>query len=293
MNSFNADLKASFKYVKALFKWIILALCVGLVGGTGPESTLMYYKELNTRIDDATGGKNMPEILIESVNFRKAWNLVSSSQYKELADYLSEKVVSLANSGAEVIALTAGTMHIVFDEIEKNTKVSLISIPKAVCEEVIKKGYKRVGLLGTIFTMEQDFMKKDFLQAGIDVISMLGGLVLVLGHALQFAHVGVAVQDPAKLGMAADVALAVDDVLLGIQAAGHVGGGNLQAALAQLSGILADGDGVHIHHAVDAVVLILQKGKVPQRADIVAQRQGAGGLNAGEHYFLCCCIVVH
>ena len=143
---------------------------IGLVGGTGPESTLMYYKELNTRIDDATGGKNMPEISIESVNFRKAWNLVSSSQYKELADYLSEKVVSLANSGAEVIALTAGTMHIVFDEIEKNTKVSLISIPKAVCEEVIKKGYKRVGLLGTIFTMEQDFMKKDFLQAGIDVI---------------------------------------------------------------------------------------------------------------------------
>ncbi|MBO5209543.1 MAG: amino acid racemase [Lachnospiraceae bacterium] len=143
---------------------------IGLVGGTGPESTIMYYKELNSKIDKATGGKNMPELSIESVNFRKAWELVSTKQNKELADYLSEKVNNLVESGAEIIALTAATMHIVFDEIEKNTKVSLVSIPKTVCDEVIEKGYKKVGLLGTIFTMEQDFMKKDMLQAGIDVI---------------------------------------------------------------------------------------------------------------------------
>ena len=143
---------------------------IGLVGGTGPESTLMYYKELNSKIDEATGGKSMPELSIESVNFRKAWEMVSSSQYKELADYLSEKVTALAKSGAEIIALTAGTMHIVFDEIEKNTNVSLVSIPKAVCDEVMKRGYKKIGLLGTIFTMEQDYMKKDLLRAGVDVI---------------------------------------------------------------------------------------------------------------------------
>jgi len=143
---------------------------IGLVGGTGPESTIMYYKELNSRIDEATGGKNMPEISIESVNFRKAWELVSEKQHKELADYLSEKVNNLAESGAEIIALTAVTMHIVLEEIENNTNISLVSIPKAVCNEIIKKGYKKVGLLGTIFTMEQDFMKKDLLQSGINVI---------------------------------------------------------------------------------------------------------------------------
>ena len=143
---------------------------IGLVGGTGPESTLMYYKELNSKIDEATGGKTMPELSIESVNFRKAWEMVSSAQYKELADYLSEKVTVLAKSGAEIIALTAGTMHIVFNEIEKSTNVSLVSIPKAVCEEVLKRGYKKIGLLGTIFTMEQDYMKKDFLQVGVNVI---------------------------------------------------------------------------------------------------------------------------
>ena len=143
---------------------------IGLIGGTGPESTIMYYKELNSKIDEATGGKNMPEIIIESVNFRKAWELVSSKQYKELADYISEKVSNLAKGGAEIITLTAATMHIVFDEIENNTKVSLVSIPRAIRDEALEKGYKKVGLLGTIFTMEQDFMKKDLAQAGIDVI---------------------------------------------------------------------------------------------------------------------------
>ena len=68
---------------------------IGLVGGTGPESTLMYYKELNGRIDKITDGKQMPDVAIESVNFRKAWNYVVEQQYDSLTDYLSEKVRNL------------------------------------------------------------------------------------------------------------------------------------------------------------------------------------------------------
>lgn len=143
---------------------------IGLVGGTGPESTLMYYKELNSKIDQLTDGKTMPDIAIESVNFRRAWEYVSTGRYEELTDYLSEKVNSLNKSGSEIIALTAGTMHIAFDDIVKKTNVPLISIPKSVCAEAIRRKYTKVGLLGTIFTMEQDYMKKDFAQAGIDVI---------------------------------------------------------------------------------------------------------------------------
>lgn len=143
---------------------------IGLVGGTGPESTVLYYKELNTKIDEASGGKNMPELSIESVNFRKVWEWVSSGQQEALVEYLSEKVNCLVKGGAEIITLTAVTMHLVIDEIESNTKVSLVSIPKAVSEEAVERGYKKVGLLGTIFTMEQDFMKKDLRDSGIDVI---------------------------------------------------------------------------------------------------------------------------
>lgn len=143
---------------------------IGLVGGTGPESTLMYYKELNTRIDKLTDGTAMPDIAIESVNFRKAWEYVSRGQYAYLTDYLSEKVECLKSCGAEIIALTAGTMHIVYDRIVQKTNVSLISIPKVVSGEAVARGIKTVGLLGTIFTMEQDFMKKDLLEAGIEVV---------------------------------------------------------------------------------------------------------------------------
>lgn len=143
---------------------------IGLVGGTGPESTLMYYKELNARIDRLTGEETMPDVVIESVNFRRAWNYVANGEYDKLAEYLAEKVNALKASGAEVIALTAGTMHIVFDEVKEATKVSLISIPKAVCEDAQDKGYRKIGLIGTIFTMEKDYMKRDFKEAGIEVI---------------------------------------------------------------------------------------------------------------------------
>ena len=142
---------------------------IGLVGGTGPESTLMYYKELNSRIDKLTGGKAMPDIAIESVNFRRAWEYVTTADYEKLSDYLAEKVNSLYNGGSEIISLTAATMHIVMDELAAKTKAELISIPKIISDEVVSLGMKKVGLLGTIFTMEQDYMKKDLLDAGVEV----------------------------------------------------------------------------------------------------------------------------
>lgn len=143
---------------------------IGLVGGTGPESTLMYYKELNSRIDALTEGSAMPDVAIESVNFRKAWRFVERGEYDKLTDYLSEKVECLKAGGAEIISLSAVTMHIVFGQIAAKTNTSLISIPKAVSDEAAARGFKCVGLLGTIFTMEQDYMKKDFVDAGIRVV---------------------------------------------------------------------------------------------------------------------------
>ncbi len=143
---------------------------IGLVGGTGPESTLMYYKELNGRIDALTRSAEMPDLAIESVNFRRAWELVSSGNYEALAGYLAEKIENLSRSGCEVISLTAATMHVVYDELVRKTGVRLVSIPESVCAESRARGYRKVGLLGTIFTMEQDFMKKDFVRAGMEVV---------------------------------------------------------------------------------------------------------------------------
>lgn len=142
---------------------------IGLVGGTGPESTLMYYKELNTRIDQLTDGQEMPDLSIESVNFHKAWELVTTAQYDALTDYLAEKIKHLAQGGAEVVSLTAATMHIVYDRLTEKVDTPLVSIPGAVSDACVDRGYHRVGLLGTIFTMEQDYMKKPLREAGIEV----------------------------------------------------------------------------------------------------------------------------
>ena len=142
---------------------------IGLVGGTGPESTLMYYKELNSRIDKLTDGKAMPDIAIESVNFRRAWEYVTKADYEALSDYLAEKVNSLYEGGAEVVSLTAATMHIVIDELKAKTEAKLVSIPEVIADDAAAKGFKKVGLLGTIFTMEQDYMKKDIRDAGIEI----------------------------------------------------------------------------------------------------------------------------
>lgn len=142
---------------------------IGLVGGTGPESTLMYYKKLNDEIDRLTGGKAMPDIAIESVDFHRMWGYVVDSRYDLLTDYIFEKLDALDKGGSEVISLTAVTVHIVFDELEKRFSKPVVSIPKTVCEEVVSKGIKRIGLLGTVFTMEKDYMKKDLISSGVEV----------------------------------------------------------------------------------------------------------------------------
>lgn len=106
---------------------------------------------------------------IESVNFYRAWNYVTTGNYDLLVDYLAEKLNHLVAGGAEVISLTAATMHIVFAELSKRADVQMVSIPETVADEAVRRGYLKIGLLGTIFTMEQDFMKKAFREAGIEV----------------------------------------------------------------------------------------------------------------------------
>ena len=143
---------------------------IGLVGGTGPESTMIYYREINKRIAMQTGGEAFPEIAIESVNLYKALGFVANKNYEALNQYLSEAVANLEACGAELVALTAGTMHIVFEQLQARTNVPFISIPETVAEYAVSKGYTKVGLLGTIFTMEQDYLSRAFVDRGIQVV---------------------------------------------------------------------------------------------------------------------------
>lgn len=143
---------------------------IGLIGGTGPESTLVYYRELNTRINEKTLGRKFPELSIESVDLFTALKYVSEEKYDELTEYLYGRIINLEAGGAEIVALTAATMHVVYENLKDRVSVPFVSIPESAAEYASKKGYKKVGMLGTVFTMEKDYLSKAFENLGIEVV---------------------------------------------------------------------------------------------------------------------------
>lgn len=144
---------------------------LGLVGGMGPESTIPYYHDIVYGVKEIIGDKFFPELTIESVNLFKLVKSLEEGKFDEVTDYLADAVKNLARAGAEVAALTANTSHIVFDRLATLSPIPLVSIIDATVNEALRRQYRRVGLLGTIFTMENDFFKKPFHEAGIDIIT--------------------------------------------------------------------------------------------------------------------------
>ena len=128
---------------------------VGIVGGLGPESTIDYYRrilEVWEREDSSTA----PSIVIDSLDVQKALRLVANDR-PGLIEYLAGSVRRLAGAGADFAAMTANTPHLVFDEIAARSPIPLISIVEACAEEARRRGLRRLGLLGTRFTMEATF----------------------------------------------------------------------------------------------------------------------------------------
>lgn len=144
---------------------------LGLVGGMGPESTIPYYHDIVYGVQDR-GGKNFfPNLAIESVNAFDVLRLCNEQKYDELTNYLMQAIKNLIASGADFIALSANTPHIVFDRLQARSTVPLVSIVEAACNEAIRLNKHRVGLLGTIFTMKEDFFKKPFYSSNIEIIT--------------------------------------------------------------------------------------------------------------------------
>ena len=115
---------------------------------------------------------------------------------------------------------------------------------------------------------------------------MLGRLVLELGHAAQFAEHGIAVQNPAQLGVLVHMGLDEQGVLLRIQAAGNVLSQLLQGTAAQICGSLADSNGVQVSHEIEALIQIRSCAPVLDGSEVVSDGEVSRGLNARENYFL-------
>ena len=143
---------------------------LGLVGGMGPESTIPYYHDIVYGVQNRLGEKCFPNLTIESVNVFDVLRLCNEQKYDELTDYLMQAIKSLIKSGADIVALSANTPHIVFDRLKEQSTVPLVSIVEVTRDEAIRLNKRKLGLLGTIFTMTEDFFKKPFYSSNIEII---------------------------------------------------------------------------------------------------------------------------
>jgi aspartate racemase len=143
---------------------------LGLIGGTGPESTIDYYRLLVAKYREQADGHS-PSLIITSVDLKRMIDLMGAGELAAVADYLTAEFERLHKAGADFAALTANTPHIVFDELKRRSPLPLISIVEAACEEVQARGMKTAGLFGTRYTMEAPFYPEVFSRAGLKLVT--------------------------------------------------------------------------------------------------------------------------
>ena len=144
---------------------------MGLIGGMSWESTAGYYRAINVGIKEALGGLHSAKIAMYSVDFAPIEKLQHSGDWDGTAQILSTAARNVQHAGADFVLICTNTMHKVAPQIEKAIDIPLLHIADATAEELVKQGIKKVGLLGTAFTMEQDFYKGRLKeQYGIDVL---------------------------------------------------------------------------------------------------------------------------
>jgi aspartate racemase len=132
---------------------------IGLIGGMSWESSSVYYKIINQEIKKNLGGVHSCKSLMYSVDFGEIATLQHNGEWDRLGDLMIDAAKKLENGGADFIILCTNTMHKLADKISDNVKIPLIHIADATAEAIKNSKFKKVGLLGTKFTMEQSFLK--------------------------------------------------------------------------------------------------------------------------------------
>ena len=141
---------------------------VGLVGGLGPESTIDYYRRI-LKAWESEDASSSPSIVIDSLDVGRALHLVQTDR-PALIEYLGDSLRRLAAAGADFIAITANTPHIVFDELAAGSSVPLISIVEVCADAAEEIGLKRLALLGTRFTVDAPFYPAVFARRSMTVV---------------------------------------------------------------------------------------------------------------------------
>lgn len=143
---------------------------IGLIGGMSWESSAEYYRLLNEQVKHHLGGLHSAECLMYSVDFEEIERFQSQGKWEEAGDRLADVARSLEKGGAELIVLCTNTMHKVISSIEEAVSVPVLHIADATAKEIRANHLHTVGLLGTKYTMEQDFYKERIADSGIEVL---------------------------------------------------------------------------------------------------------------------------
>lgn len=132
---------------------------IGLIGGMSWESTIPYYRHINETIKHHLGGLHSAKVVLFSVDFQEVERLQMKGDWDAAGELLSHAAQRLEAAGADFIVICTNTMHKVYDQIVAAVSIPLCHIADATAGVIQQQGIKKVGLLGTRFTMEQDFYK--------------------------------------------------------------------------------------------------------------------------------------
>ncbi len=143
---------------------------LGLIGGMSWESTVPYYRQINQQINQRLGGLHSAKIILYSVDFQQIEALQRSGDWQQAGQLLADAAQALQRAGAQGLVLCTNTMHKVAAAITSATPLPLLHIADATAQQIKAGGLRRIGLLGTRFTMEQDFYKARLLTQGIEVL---------------------------------------------------------------------------------------------------------------------------
>lgn len=143
---------------------------IGLIGGMSWESTVPYYQIINETVREHLGGLHSAKIILYSVEFDEIEKYQSSNQWDKAAEVLGKAARGLELAGADFILICTNTMHKIYSEIQAAVSVPVYHIAELTADELAAKGITKIGLLGTKYTMTEDFYKKVLIDRGIEVL---------------------------------------------------------------------------------------------------------------------------
>jgi len=143
---------------------------IGILGGLTPESTVTYYMHIVHRYHELHGDHGYPETIIYGVSFQQFEDWMNEEDWDSIEKELLKGLKALKRAGADFAVIATNTMHILFDELQKQIDMPLISIVEATAEAIKDEGFNKVGLIGTQFSMTKPFYREGLKKHGIDVV---------------------------------------------------------------------------------------------------------------------------